>query len=434
MRRLTALLAVFSLAALLSGCPEAARPLGSGSGGRAAADDLAVALATRFGPIERGPAFDAVRPKLARAALVPSRVYDEADVWTSQEAEVRQLDLFGRRDGETYRLEMRPSAPPPVDAGDYRARLRLTRVEEGRYGWTMREELAVGAVRPTDLADALTGLLRSAEGVSAEEARAQAAQAFPRAAEALSRLFRLEVLDLTPDGGATAIRLGLRVDPDRLKETAPRYAEFLGKWAAPIRVSAVASDASGATWWTLEAADMLWTVRLRVRDGSLVPLEGAADRRLPDELRVAADYTTKAGIFTIGVEGLVVDVTLTRTSREKGYVARYRREPEWRLPFLIKPFLRGSLRYPFEGPGSWAGYAVRESTDGPTELVREFRFRVRESWIIRWLGGRGNEAVSDFRKGAEAEADRYAQECLFALRDDVATLLRDPPRAVAEGP
>ena len=77
---------------------------------------------------------------------------------------------------------------------------------------------------------------------------------------------------------------------------------------------------------------------------------------------------------------------------------------------------------------------MRESPEGPTELVREFRFRVRESWIIRWLGGRGNEARSDFRKGAEIEADRYNQECLYALRDDVAALLDEAPRTVLVGP
>jgi hypothetical protein len=423
MRRLGGLLAVLSLAPLLSGCPEAVRPLGAGPGGKAAADDLVVAIATRFGPIERGPAFDAARPKLARSALVPSRVFDEPDVWTTREADVRQLDLFGHRDGEKYRLDMRPSAPPPEEVGDYRGRLRLDRIEKGRFEWTMREELAVGPVRPADLADTLTGLLRSAEGASEEEARAHAAQTFPRAAAVFSRLFRLETLELTPDGTATAIRIGLRLDPHGMDETAPKYAAFLKKWAAPMRMSAAATDASGARWWSVDAAEMLWTVGLRVRDGSLVPLEGPADRRVPDELRVDVDYSTKAGPFTIGVQGLVADVTLTRAPGEKGYVARYRQEPVWRLPFLIKPFVRGSLRYPFEGPGTSGGYAVRESADGPTEFVQEFRFRVRESWIIRWLGGRGDEAVSDFRKGAEAEADRYNQECLYALRDDVMTLL-----------
>ena len=73
---------------------------------------------------------------------------------------------------------------------------------------------------------------------------------------------------------------------------------------------------------------------------------------------------------------------------------------------------------------------MRESTDGPTKFVREFRFRVRESWIIRWLGGRSNEAMSDFRKGAELEADRYSQECLYALRDDVMTVFSESDRAV----
>jgi len=431
MRRSRGLLSLVPLVFLLQGCPEAARPLGSGPGGKAAADDLAVAIATRFGPIERGPAFDAARSRLARAALAPSRVFDEREVWTAREADVRQLDLFGHRDGEKYSLDMRPSAPPPRDAGDYRGLLRLNRVEKGRFEWTMREELAVGAVRPSDVADAVTGLLRSAEGVSEEEARAHAVQAFPRAAEVLSRLFRLETLELTAEGGATAIRLGLRLEPDGMEETAPHYAAFLKKWAAPMRMSAVATDATGASWWSVQAADMLWTVRLRVRDGSLVPLEGRADRRVPDELTVAADYSMKAGPFTIGVRDLVVDVTLTRAPGEKGYVAHYRQEPDWRLPFLIKPFLRGSLRYPFEGPGSSAGYSVRESTGGPTEFVREFRFRVRESWIIRWLGGRGNEAMSDFRKGAEIEADRYNQECLYALRDDVMALLDHTPRTVS---
>lgn len=401
-----------------------------------AADDLVSAVASRFGPIERGPAFEAARPKLAGAALVPSNVFDEPDIWTAREANVRQLDLFGHRAGDAYRLDVRPSASPPRDAGDYRARLRLRRIDEGRFEWTMREELAVGPMRPAELAEALTELLRSAEGVSSEDARTSASETFPRATRAFSRLFHMETLELTPEGGATAIRLGLRLDPDGMRDTAPKYAAFLKKWAAPVRMSAAATDVSGARWWTMDVAEMLWTVRLRVRDGSLVPLDGASHRRMPDKLKVRVDYSTKAGMFTIGLRGLVAEVTLVRSPREKGYEARYRHEPEWRLPFLIKPFLRASLHYPFEEPGSSASYTLRASDDGPTELVREFRFRVRESWIVRWMGGRSDEAVSDFRKGAEVEADRYSRECLYALRDDVVTLLNgtDPPRAVVEDP
>ena len=33
-----------------------------------------------------------------------------------------------------------------------------------------------------------------------------------------------------------------------------------------------------------------------------------------------------------------------------------------------------------------------------------------------------SQAVGEFRRGAEAEADRFNRECLLALRDDLAAL------------
>jgi hypothetical protein len=407
-------------------CRDVARVLGSGPSGPAAADDLVVAIATRFGPVQRGPRFNAARPKLARSAFVPSRVFDDAGVWTTQEGEWRQLDFFGHRDGEKYRLDVRRSAPPPREPGDYRGRLRLHRIEEGRFEWTMRQELAVGTLRPEDIAAALTLLFQAAEGVSAAEARNQAKGTFPRSAAVFSRLFDLETLDLTPQAdGATAIVFGVRLRPERIRPTSPRYAAFLEKHALPMRMAATAKDASEATWWSVELEKLLWTFRLRVRDGSLVPLDGPSDRRIPEQLRVTVDYSTKVGFFTIGVRDLVADVTLIRRPDEKGYRTRFQQEPEWRLPFIVKPFLRSSLRYPFEGSGSWSSFAVRGSTDGPTRLVRDLGTRVRESWIVKWLGGASNTTLSDFRKGAESESDRYSRECLYALRDDVVTVLNE---------
>jgi hypothetical protein len=47
---------------------------------------------------------------------------------------------------------------------------------------------------------------------------------------------------------------------------------------------------------------------------------------------------------------------------------------------------------------------------------------VRETWILRWLGGMTSTAVDEFRRAAEAEADRFHRECLLALRDDLAAL------------
>jgi hypothetical protein len=48
--------------------------------------------------------------------------------------------------------------------------------------------------------------------------------------------------------------------------------------------------------------------------------------------------------------------------------------------------------------------------------------RIRESWIVRWLGGFAGKALDDLRV-AEAEADRFTLECLTAVREDLVSLL-----------
>jgi hypothetical protein len=191
-----------------------------------------------------------------------------------------------------------------------------------------------------------------------------------------------------------------------------------------MQLNAVARDGSGRAWWTLEARQSLWTLRLRVLGGSLVPLQGPADARVPAELRVTTDYETRMGRFRVGARGLLAEVALVRTPAEKGFVARFLSEPEWVLPFLVEPLLHGPLRHPFEAPGSEAGFSAREPYGGSTRLVRHFRARVRESFVVRWLGGLTSRAMSDLRSGAEAELDAWARECLLALRDDVQALVR----------
>jgi hypothetical protein len=116
-------------------------------------------------------------------------------------------------------------------------------------------------------------------------------------------------------------------------------------------------------------------------------------------------------------------VSLFGSSQRKAFTAVFARQPEWRLPFLVRPFLRGSLRRPFEGEGSLLEFAIAE-TDGVTCLTRRYRLAVKESWIVRWMGGLTATAVSDFRRNAEAESDRFTSEGLNALKQDVETLLR----------
>jgi hypothetical protein len=380
------------------------------------------ALADRFGPIDREPGFDALRPKLARAALVPSRVFDDGTAWQTRGDGWRAFELAGYRSGAAYRIGVRTEAPPAGLPGQYRGRVQLRRGEGGRFEWSLTEELAVGPVRPSELARALEALFRGAESSTGATARAAIAGALPRSSAKLGLLLRLETLALQRDAhGATSVHLAVRLTPAGIGAFAPRYSAYLEKYARPMRGVLSVADPEGAAWWTLEVADHLWTVRLRLRDGSLVPLEGPAERRLPGRLRATADYVTRMGRFEVGARRIAADLELTRAPGEKGLCARFLQEPDWRLPFLAETLLDDPLRYPFEAPGSEIAWAARDASGG-TVLTGLYRARVRETWILRWLGGMVGGAVDEFRRGAEAEADRFHRECLLALRDDLAAL------------
>jgi hypothetical protein len=424
MRRLAPLLAVAGLT--LPACRPAARELARGAAGASGARALVEALADRFGPIDREPSFDALRPKLARASFVPSRIFDDGPAWTTRGDGWRAVELAGYASGAAYRIGVRAEAPPAGVPGQYRGRVQLRHVEGGRFEWSVSEELALGRARPSDLAGAIDALFRGAESSSAPAARAAIAEAFPRASAKLGLLLRLETLALSPDThGSTAVHLAVRLTPGGIRGFAPRYAAFLEKHARPIRASLVVADTQGTAWWTLEAADNLWTIRLRLRDGSLVPLDRPPARRLPSHLRAAGDYATQMGRFKVGMARIAADVTLTRAPGEKGLSARFLREPDWRLPFLVESLLDDPLRYPFEAPGSEIEWAIQEAAGG-TRFVGRYRARVRETWILRWLGGLVGNAVGEFRQGAEREADQYHRECLLALRDDLLVLEASP--------
>ncbi|HVO09649.1 MAG TPA: hypothetical protein VMX54_02740 [Vicinamibacteria bacterium] len=410
------------LAATLVCCAEPARELARPAGAAGVRTGLD-ALAAAFGPVQPDPGFDALRTALARAALVPSRAFDDPRLWSWRQDDRRAVELHGAPGGTGYRVEVRAGARVPATPGDYEGRVQLRRTSPGRFEWEVEEALATGPVRPADLADALSALFRGAERTDAAGARAAIATQLPRATAALGRLARLERLGIEHDAAhATRIELGVRLTPGALQPTAPHYAAFLRRYVSPMKLHARATDEWGAIWWGLDASDDLWNLRLRVRDGSLVPFEGPADRGIASQLRVTVDYETRMGVFTVGARELAIDVTLVRTPVEKGLLARFTREPRWRLPFLVAPLLGGPLAYPFEAEGSEAGWWAREQPGRTTLMTRRYRARVRENWLVRWLGGMTNGAVDEFRHGAEAEADRFNRECLLALGDDVSAL------------
>jgi hypothetical protein len=201
----------------------------------------------------------------------------------------------------------------------------------------------------------------------------------------------------------------------------PRFAGYVAKYSRGLRLAVQALVPDGRALWALTVEDTSWRLRLRVKDGSLVPLEGAPAHD-GTRLRLLVDYTFKAGMFRIGVERMPVELDPRPLPGQLAFSSRFVEQPDWQVPFLVQPFMRASLRYPFEAPGSEFRLALRPDPERGTLLVSDTRVRIRESWIVRWLGGFANKALDELRV-AEAEADRFTLECLTALREDLASLL-----------
>jgi len=145
---------------------------------------------------------------------------------------------------------------------------------------------------------------------------------------------------------------------------------------------------------------------------------------MPDHLHVRIDAATRTFIFHVGLANLIGDITLTRAPNEHAFTATFRKEPDWHLPPLVETMLKAPLQRPFQDPGASLTFDIRDGQahEAPTVIFREYDLTVRESRIMRWLGGLGDAAVEDFRTGAETEFDQFAGETLSALRADVTHL------------
>ncbi|HEY6553863.1 MAG TPA: hypothetical protein VI669_10940 [Vicinamibacteria bacterium] len=407
-------------------CRGALQELGhEGFPGAVALDGCAVAIASRFGPIELDPALRAARPRLARDSLSPSRLLDDPVLWTRRQGSRRWLE-FGARGALPYRVGVRPPSSPTTQAGAYRGRIRLEALGPSDFEWEVQEDLSIGRVRADSLAQAAYALLGGLEAQAGAGLPALARASLPRSAAAFGRLFTLEPASISRAvGGGVRVTLGAAIEPARIRAVFPRYARFLEEYLAPSRLRLVVADPSGVPFWEFESRDGRLSLRFRVFGGALGPLDGPP-RPMPDRLRARAAASVKSGPFRVGVEDLVADVALRRTSVEKSFRATFTVEPSWQLPFVAKPFLRAPLRRPFQEEGARFSMSVRETAEGATVLDREYRFVVRESWVVRWLGSFGGGMATVFRAGAEAEADRFMGECLWALRDDLVALATSP--------
>jgi hypothetical protein len=391
---------------------------------RTNADALFEGLGDRFDNVQRAPKFFQARSKLGRYALSPSGVYGDTSVWTSAGADsTRTLTLSGTHTSTGYTFTPKASVPIPSVTGDSRHVIRLRRRGDSEYEWDTVVDHAIGAVRANEVASALSAFLGSAEQSTDSRIRTDNQTLFPRTTRVLDELFTLDTVRLTPQvDGSAAVLVRFHLDPDRIKKTRPNFAKYLDKYVTPARYRLRLQDGRGETWLDVVGSDNVFSLSYRVRNGVLLAMAGPP-RPMPDSLQIAVDFSAKFMIFRVGVSRLVGDFVFVRGDDERGWMMRFRREPDWHFPLAVNNLIRTSLRHPFSGDGITVRISIRDRAAPQSLLTREAGVSVQESAIVRWLGGLGNSAMSDFAGKAEAEENRYAFEILSALRADFVAVL-----------
>ena len=421
------LFAVSALALLpfASGCrPSAA---GFGANSEAAArngDSLFTAFARRFSNIQRDARFARARPLMGKYALTPARLFSDTAIWTVANGgdSTRALFLIGTYQPKGYLFQTRSGAPYPDRVGDERHFMQLKRAGEDDYEWYTVVDHAVGPVRARDAGAAVALAFTSFEGRSGDDARLDARTTFPRTARHLGRLIAIDSLTTLPNmDGSTSARFVIRIQPDSVRARYPNYAAYLNKYVVPSRYRLQLYDQRGGTFFDAAGRDGRTVIRLRSRGRRLVPLDGPP-RAMPDSLQMRIDFSAKFKIFRVGYSNLVADFTLEGAEHERAWVWRFRKEPDWHFPLAFDKLIKTPLRRPFQGRGAEFQLGIRDDLGPQTMSYRIARLTVRESTIMRWLGGLGASAYGDFADRTEIEENRFLVELFTALQQDVAAL------------
>jgi hypothetical protein len=424
----TAALAV-ALSVSVVGCQGVPDALGSDrNAARVNADGIFDGLAKRFDNVQRAPKFHHARAKLGRYALSPSRLIGDTSVWTTTSVadSSRTLSLRGTHTPTGYVFTPQPSVPLPAVIGESRHIIRLRRRGESTYEWQTAVDHGIGPVRAQNVAAATTAWIAAAEKRHCCAARGHHEMLFPRSSRVLGELFSLDTVRVTPlADGSSSVFVEFRMHPDRLEKTRPNFARYLEKYVEPARFRVSIRDGHGGTWFDATGAENRFSLSYRSRDGQLLAFSGPA-RPLPDSAQIVIDFSAKFMIFRVGVSRLVGDFVAVRGDNERGWAMRFRQEPEWHFPLAVNHLIRTSLRHPFSGDGIGLRVTVRDTPGAQSLVSRQASLSVQESAIVRWLGGLGSSAMSDFAGRAEAEENRYVYEVLSALRADFVAALGGP--------
>ena len=391
---------------------------------RTNADAMFDGLAARFDNVQRAPKFFQARSKLGRYALSPSGVYGDTSVWTALGTDsTRTLTLSGTHAPTGYTFIPRPVVSIPSATGDSRHVIHLKRRGDGEYAWETAVDHAIGPVHAGEIASALTAFISAPQATNASRIKPETQALLPRTSRVLGELFSLDTVRILPwADGSTSVTVRFHMEPERISKTRPNFAKYLEKYVTPARYRVRLHDGRGTVWLDAAGSENAFTASYRVRNGALLSIVGSPTS-MPDSVQVTVDFSAKFMIFRVGVTKLVGDFVFIHESDERGWMMRFRREPDWHFPLAVNNLIRTSLRHPFAGDGITVRISVRDRPGSQSLLSRRAGVAVQESAIVRWLGGLGNSAISDFAGRAEMEENRYVFEVLSALRSDFVAAL-----------
>lgn len=387
------------------------------------ADQLFGAMVIRYSQVSRDPKYEFARNQLNRSALVPSRVFDDTAVWTSEPSPVlRALLVQGTPEPGRYHFASRTTLARPSRLGESRHVVTLARLSPNEFVWDTSVDFALGTVSAAEVGALTTALFASGERGSGQELFADYRAATPRAAAVLASLFSMDSIHTTAfSDGTTDVTLTIGLHTDGLEARYPAFAGYVARYANPARYRMSVTDRSGAIWFDIHGADRQFSIHYRAIQGRLVPLYGPPRAR-PDTMELHVDFTTKLKLFTVGLRNLAADFIITDTPHERAWTFVARREPEWKLPFITERLIHTPLRRPFEGTGVIFHLGVRDSADAQTLLERRAHATVQESSILRFLNSLGSGAMSDLADRTEREEEQFLREVFTALQADARAL------------
>jgi len=423
-RHCAAILLSLAGLATLAGCREIAPAFGTPrADGSSPGVVMFQSFADRFTNVTRNPKYDIARMKLAKGALLPSRVFEDTAAWLSRPSEsARFINFHGYARPEGYRIDAKPIVPTPARTGDARHTVVLTRLSDDDYRWDVGVDFAVGSLTAEQGAALFNGWYSALERHPPAAVRAASRLAFPRTHAALGRLYSWDSLATrTLADGSTVATVSFTIRPERLRPTLPAFAGFTAKYVGSTNYHLVIADRGGAPWVDIALAKGTTRVQLRVKDGELLPLAGPARPR-PDTLQMRLDFLTKVKVFEVGYRELVTDFVVRNTPTEASWSWIATREPKWDLPLAAARLLRAPLRRPFQGAGATFRIGFYETPGGPTLIRREIHLAVQESAVLRFLGNLGASAFGEFEGQADKEQDVFLRDVFGAMAADLRAL------------